>query len=203
MPFVGYSYNRNAISRDYLPKVIDGRDVMVRKYVNAGNNTEFKYGVSVHYRLFDNALTLGGNICGVTQNFHGPITDSGTYIMSFVEARYTLKGFYVSTAYNPGSRRISNFGVAHHRAFYYGQAGWGNGDLQLSVMAVCPFSSGYKSSRHEIDTRFYNGVQQEYSAIYHSRFIFSATYSFSYGKKKVNKQIDTNKPSGVESQILK
>ncbi|MBP3588957.1 MAG: hypothetical protein J6J61_00125, partial [Muribaculaceae bacterium] len=68
--------------------------------------------------------------------------------------------------------------------------------------AVRPFSS-YRDSRYEINTRYYNTVTQEYSASSHSRFIFSATYSFSYGKKKVSKEIDTDLPTGPESQILK
>lgn len=201
-PYMGFKYNRHAICYDYVPEVIGGRDVMVRKYVNAGNNTDFTYGVSMFYKLFDNALSLGANINGVTQNFHGPITDSGTYVVCHVDARYTFRDFYISALYQPGRRQISCDGVAHHRGFYYLKAGWGNGNLQLSVTAVRPFSS-YRDSRYEINTRYYNTVTQEYSASSHSRFIFSATYSFSYGKKKVSKEIDTDLPTGPESQILK
>lgn len=201
-PYMGFKYNRHAICYDYVPEVIGGRDVMVRKYVNAGNNTDFTYGVSMFYKLFDNALSLGANINGVTQNFHGPITDSGTYVVCHVDARYTIRDFYISALYQPGRRQISCDGVSHSRGFYYLKAGWGNGNLQLSVTAVRPFSS-YRSSRYEINTRYYNTVAQEYSASSHSRFIFSATYSFSYGKKKVSKEIDTDLPTGPESQILK
>ena len=80
--------------------------------------------------------------------------------------------------------------------------GWGNGNLQLSAKACNPFRKSYLSSRAEISTHFYNSDVQWYSTGFHNRFVFSATYSFSYGKKKVSKQIDTNVGSGPDSQIM-
>ncbi|MDE6137172.1 MAG: hypothetical protein K2F97_06835, partial [Muribaculaceae bacterium] len=110
---------------------------------------------------------------------------------------------YVSAYYQNKGKSISAFGFERTPDFYFFPAGWGNGNWQLSATAYRLFSTSYRGGFEEITTRYYKNFQHEYTPFYHCRFSFSATYSFSYGKKKVSHNIDTALPSGPESQILK
>ncbi|MDE6487087.1 MAG: hypothetical protein K2L76_06260 [Muribaculaceae bacterium] len=202
-PYAVWQFNDRTICRDYIPMEIDGRDVMLGKVVNSGHSNKYVYGLSANCNLFNNSLHLNANVSGTTRSVHGPFTASCTHVDCNLEARYNFSNFYVSAYYQNKGKSISAFGIERTPDFYFFTAGWGNGNWQLSATAYRLFSTSYRGGFEEITTRYYKNFQHEYTPFYHCRFSFSATYSFSYGKKKVSHNIDTALPSGPESQILK
>ena len=201
--FGSYTHTGRMITCDYLPVEVDGRDMILRKYVNDGHSNKFNYGLTANCDLLKNSLHLFASVDGTTRSVKGPFTATGTHFMCNLEARYTFSDFFISAYYQSKQKTISSLGINRIPDYYFFTVGWGNGNLQLQAMAIRPFSSSYRSNAAEYDSRYYRIHGQDYAAGYHCRFIFSATYSFSYGKKKVSKEIDTDLPTGPESQILK
>ncbi len=201
--FCRYDYSAKTLSYDYMPEVYQGRDIMVRRFVNGGNSNAWTYGAYLNSQLFENSLSLNASAQGTSKSIHGPFSASGTYFNFNLNARYTIKGFYAAVYYQSPQKSIYTFGRTRRPEFYYLQIGWGNGNLNLSATAINIFSRSYKSFRTEVETRYFQSTSTELSPSLHSRFIFSATYSFSYGKKKVSTNIDTDIPTGAQSQILK
>lgn len=202
-PYALWQFNDRSICYDYIPMEIDGKNVMLGKVVNSGHSNRYVYGMSANCNLFNNSLHLNANVNGVTHSVHGPFTASCSHFSCNFDARYNFSNFYVSAYYQNKGKSISAFGMQRLPDFYFFTAGWGNGHWQLSASAYRLFSSSYRGGIAEITTRDYTNIRQEYTPFYHCRFSFSATYSFSYGKKKVSSNIDTSLPSGPESQILK
>lgn len=197
-----YCFSERTMAHDYRPEVIDGRDVMVRTLVNGGVTNSFQYGISANWMLLNNALTITPAFQGTLKSIHGPFRVSANSILYALNARYTFSKFYVEGYYQSKTKLVSPYQIEHTRDFYYLMLGWGNGNLQLSAKACNPFRKSYLSSRAELWTRYYDSNVQWYSAGAHNRFEFTATYSLSYGKKKVSKQIDTDVAGGPESQIM-
>lgn len=198
-----YTYSDKSICADYVPMQIDGHDMMVRRFVNAGTTNKAVGGLSINSNLFDGALNLTAHVNCTYQNVNGPFSDSGAHVMCNLSARYIFANFFISAYYQSKNKTISPYGIERIPDYYFFNAGWGNGHWQLSAYAFRPFSKSYKCRTVEIYTNDYTNFRQDYSAGYHCRFALCATYSFSYGKKKVSHNIDTNLPSGPDSQILK
>lgn len=198
-----YEHSANTLCRDYLPDSYQGRDIMVCKWVNGGNTNYWTYGVHLNSYLFNNSLNINATAEASSRSIHGPFTASGTECRLNAGAKYTISNFYASAFFLCRQKSISKHGRTDTPAFYYLQIGWGNGNLNLSAVAINIFSRSYESGKREIDTPYFHSVSFDMSPILHSRFIFSATYSFSYGKKKVSTNIDTDIPTGAQSQILK
>lgn len=197
-----YDFNNHVMAYDYTPEMISGRNIMVRTLVNGGVQNEFRYGAYVNWMLLNNNLTITPAFQGSTHSIHGPFRTSGSSVFYSINARYTFSNFYVEGYYQGKTKLIMPNHIEHTRDSYYLALGWGNGNLQLSAKACNPFRTSYLSSRGELWTRYYDSNVQWYSAGFHNRFELSATYSFSYGKKKVSKQIDTDVAGGPESQIM-
>ncbi|MDE6161332.1 MAG: hypothetical protein K2F77_06715, partial [Muribaculaceae bacterium] len=201
--FVVYDHANGPTAFEYLPNVFEGRNIMVRRYVNAKLSQDLGYGLTLTSRLLDNALDFNVRLIGQTQRVQGPYSASGTSFIGVFSATYRLADFYVSAMYQTGQKQITPTGTERYPQYYSLTAGWGNGNWNISAKAICPFQKSYVASTHTISTSGYSSIRTDMSPDLRQHFLFSASYSFSYGRKKVDTYVDTNISGGVESQILK
>lgn len=197
-------HNRSkALSMEYVPLEVDGRNMMVRTPVNGGHFRELRYGVSLSSKLLDNNLKISLSGIGTYDHLTGPLATSGHHLIFNGDASYSISDFTFSALYQTSNRIYLPTRVTRLPQFYYLSAAWGNGNLHLQAYAFNIFSKSYKGAVVYRDQANYNSTTTTYSPEYHCRFMFSASYSFSYGRKKVNRHIDTNTPAAAGSQILK
>lgn len=201
--YMDFERDGNVFACDYIPATRDGRNVMIRRYVNAKSLNTLRYGLSANSFLFDNSLRLNLWIEGATEKVTGPFSASCTGLRMNVGARYVFSDFYVAAHYQLKHKAVSAMGIVHNPALYYFQAGWGNGNWQLQATAINVFSKSYRGTRTVIDTAAYRNETVSLSMGPHCRFSLSATYSFAYGKKKVSAESSVKLPAATESQILK
>lgn len=201
--YAKYFRQGNPLSYMFVPSEFDGRDVMIRRYGNGGDWDSWTYGISANAFLFNRKLSLTVNASGQSVRSRGLIPDAGTFFNMYAVAKYTISDFYVSAIYEHKSKRLSQMGRHENPALYYLVAGWGNGDWQVRARVVNPFSKSYDYGRDIIRVADYQSDITQHGVNYHCRFNLSVTYSFSYGKKKVNAGESVSAPSGVESQMLK
>lgn len=198
-----YMRQGNPLSYAFISSEYDGRDVMIRKYGNGGDWDAWTYGISANAFLIDRKLSLAVNAYGKSMTSRSLIPGSGTVFFMFANARYTISDFYVSVIYQHKYKSISQMGTVESPALYAFLAGWGNGNWQLQAMVANPFRKSFDSDRFIIDVDNYHSDITQKSVTDHCRFSLSATYSFSYGKKKVSASEGISGPAGVESQMLK
>ncbi len=193
----------NPTTQIYVPVTDNpGKPLMIRHTVNNGFNNSFNYGLTGTLNLLNNSLVVKGSASFETIAQHGGIGYHGTVPVFNVQASYSWKDFYAMATWR-NSRKFVYMDETRKAPQYYNfTLGWGNGDLNISANAICPFSSSYKGIERNIETQNYRLRDYAFSPVYHRTFEFVVSYSFSYGKKVSGSDMPS-KLEGVQSGILK
>ncbi len=173
----------NMIVDRYTPEIYQGHPIMVRSWLNHGFMNTHNYGINLSVKCLNSNLRLNGGIRGNSVARHSLQNYSATHLNFFGQAMYIFGQFYASASYNYHRTNISNSSISKTPAYYSLEAGWGNGNWNISATAFNPSVSSYKSGYSLIDTAEFSSRNQSYSSAYHRLFVLNVSYSFSYGKK--------------------
>ncbi len=200
--FANYQYMWKLLAAMYEPMVVDGREYMFSTTVNNGHQNVLNYGIAVGVHPV-NGLSLRANLNARTAMIRSLTRYDGTELTYNIQATYSFSKFYLSAYYTSRSKFVDYNYISTTPQFYGLQAGWSNGNLNISATARNPFTSSYKGKVMTLDRDNYNVWTADYSNMFHRSFEVSLTYSFGYGKKKINRDNEAQSPGSVESGILR
>lgn len=200
--YSGFWRQSNPIVSVYAPLADSATPVMVQSYENRGFINQFNYGGAASLRLFGNSLNLRAGLQGASTSYHGLINLSRNTVSFNGQAIYSYKQFYAIASYQSADRSLGLQNASRVPSFYYLQAGWGNGTINVSAAALNVFRSDWIG--RTVDTIAHNYLSRSValSESYHRKFQITLTYTFSYGKK-VQPGQSPEAVQGASSGILK
>lgn len=196
-----FSRQSNPISDTYTPLAESATPVMVRSYANNGYFNNWSYGAAVALRLLDGDLSCRVGLEGNSYDRHGVQNYRDTYLSITAMATYSIKDFYFTGYFQPRSRQINVGAIAEIPEYYFLEAGWGNGNLNVSLRANNFFRTSWNGIKNTIITDTYRQSSTALTAIYHRWFGVSVSYSIPYGKKISDRQ-GVYVPASAASAIM-
>lgn len=182
--FVSYSRQTKPMDYKFIPTEIDGREMMLRTYVKDGYFQELKTGLSATLRLFDNSLSLTGNMSVGALRRGGFRKYDRTVVNAGLAAVYYIGDFYLYGSYEFAEKRSSVFINREDLPSYYQiAAGWSKKGWNLSVDIKNPFRSNYRKNTVCTIYDNYSSFSTYFGTAYRRQFWINATYTISYGKK--------------------
>lgn len=181
----------------------DGR-ALLRTYTNDGNYIQSKIGVSASVKFFGNTLELYVNPEGYFNRSTGIFDKSYNSLRIYAQATCYLDQFYITACYqSPDKLMFSDCSWTYKSRDYYAlQAGWGNTDWNIRLLAYNFFNRHWDISDQYTESPFYNEHKVYYDTTYHARLSLSVSYTFGYGKK-VRRGNEVGEQSGASSAIMK
>ena len=198
---VGYNRLSNIITESYERSSYDGREIILRGYANMPHFDRLNYGVSLSGRFLSNSLTGTVRVGGEYADRHTTTKRSMNALNYSADITWFHGNWYVSGGYESERKRLTDTGWTNMHPIYYLSAGWGNGEWNLNVGVVNPFSDSWEYMKSWIESPVYNSMSTGYNFTCHCRIQISAAWSISYGKK-VEQKTDLNAPEQATSAIL-
>lgn len=180
----------------------DGRPLLVSSTENSGFQNILTAGLSANYSLLRNTLYLGANMEYSCMRRHGIQNMASDWVTFSAFATYYLGNFYIQPYYSHSSRGYSNASVSAAPASYQVKLGWSNGPLNISAAAMNFAKSDWKSGETWMESMGYRRHDITYGGFAHRSFMVSLSYTFSYGKKITQENINAPQ-STIQSGILK
>lgn len=196
-------YEGNPDKQAYEYYTLPGYDGLVRRMVNSGNFHAYRGWLSTTVRLFNNSLSLQGQVRVQKAVFTGADGGHWTWVNGWVQAVYYLGNFSFVANYITPSREINGYShgqtvrykSAYGVALGYGSAGW---NINLSYYNWFNRGRIYTDS----DSGRYAATGWEWNSQCAPNLNLSVTYTFGYGKK-INTNNELRQDGRIDSAILK
>ncbi len=163
----------------------DNGRILVRRYVNDGNFSQFNVGTSANLSLLNRSLQISCQPEGRFFHTTGIYERRVNCLALSANISYYIRNFYFTAHYRTASH-ILDPGlnqIVRDRDHYFIMAGWGNGNWNIRMTAYDFFRTGWTYSTAEIDTPLYHNNMTRYGQSGHSSISLSVSYSFGYGKR--------------------
>lgn len=175
----------------YTPTEINGREMMLRSYEKEGYFQNVSEGVGVTARLFGNSLTLQGQAQVSSYRKGGSLPYERTVINGSISANYYLDNVYFSGIYEFAERESNlNERMYDRPCYYLFSAGWSGKGWNLSVRMSNIFRSDFKKGCAYMEYANYQASTTYFGSAYRRNIWLNATYTFKYGKKLREENID-------------
>lgn len=161
----------------------DGRDIVVRSYTNAGYLSNLRLGISGTLRLLDNNLFVKGSVIQYYYKQGAPTEIDSWPVSLSVQANYHIKNFSISAFWEKSSENVSIFETKRCPQNYFLALNYGKGNFIATVICRNLFNDSWRTSESLYHSTPVNYEVQKFGNGYHRSFVFSLSYSFSYGKK--------------------
>ena len=200
--FVNYLGNYDRVVTIY--DLYNDECSIISTYRNSGDYTKLQVGINATLKLLDNSLLFQirpslnhFSSTGYIESYHTPFICSlyGQYYWR----DFRFSGYYATRNYamNPKTS-----GYSTSRSNYQIQIGWANELWNVALSANNFFRYSYDGSWGELNTPIYTKKIISYNSNQHAYIMFSAIYTFSYGKK-INRKNEINAIEESETAILK
>ena len=199
---VGYYRANNVLCETYDRSEYDGREIIVRSYANWPHMDKLDYGVSLSGRFLSNSLTGTVRVGGQYADRNTISKKSMNTFNYSANLNWMHGNWYVGASYQSSNKTLTETGWSKGLPMYYIGGGWGNGEWNVGVLVINPFTDGWVSSKMCIDSPVYHSLMTSYNWNSHRRIEISASWSISYGKK-VDQRMDLNAPAEASSSILR
>ncbi len=187
----------------YLP-YLDGTAVL-RTVENSGNYANEYAGLSFTSRLLGSALVLNFKPQLWLYQTTGEYAERRAAFLYNLSAGYYFGPFYASAYFHSGDDMLVQYSMTSSRtktrSTWGLSLGWGNGKWTLRASAQNPFRRSWRGDESWLNGRYFTAHQTEFSRSSHQWFQFTATYTFSYGKK-VRKGDEVTADPEANSAIL-
>lgn len=171
----------NAMSTVYSP-YLDGHAIL-RTSINSGNENNFTLSGSVTWRPLGGKLQLQLRPMYYFYSYTLSGRKRGTFALK-ANASYYMGNFYVSGYFQLGTKtQTGPYELFRSKNWYTLEAGWSNGDWNLSASISNLHRSGWGSYITDLDTDYYKSWSQGINVTFHRQLELSASYTFGYGKK--------------------
>lgn len=189
--FSQFNHHTRPMVYVYTPTEINGREMMLRSYEKDGYFQTFSEGVGVTARLFGNSLTLQGQAQVSSYRKGGSLSYTRTVINGNISANYYLGNVYFSGMFEFAEKESNLLERMYDRPCYYLiSAGWSGKGLNLSVRLSNIFRSDFKKGWTYMEYENYRAATTYYGSAYRRNIWLNATYTFRYGKKLREENID-------------
>lgn len=189
--FSHFNHHTRPMVYVYTPTEINGREMMLRSYEKDGYFQTFSEGVGVTARLFGNSLTLQGQAQVSSYRKGGSLPYSRTVINGNISANYYLGNVYFSGMFEFAEKESNLLERMYDRPCYYLlSAGWSGKGWNLSVRLSNIFRSDFKKGWTYMEYDNYRAATTYYGSAYRRNIWLNATYTFRYGKKLCEENID-------------
>lgn len=189
--FSFYSHDIRPMVYVYTPAEINGREMMLRSYKKDGYFQNMSEGVSVTARLLGNSLSLQGQAQVSSYRKGGTFPYSRTVVNGSISANYYLGHFYFNGMYEFAQKESNLTERIYDRPCYYLlSAGWSEKGWNVSVRLSNIFRSDFKKGWSYMEYENYRATATYYGSAYRRNIWLNATYTFRYGKKISEENID-------------
>lgn len=191
-------YKRHIRPMDYIfyPTEINGREMMLRTYIKEGYFQIITEGIGATVRLFDNSLTLQGDVKVASYRKGGRMPYQRTVVNSSLSANYYFGNFYLRGYFEFGEKETTRSERYYDRPCYYLlSGGWGIKGWRISVDLKNIFRSDYLKGESYMDYGNYRAYNSYYGIPYRRNIMFNISYTFKYGKKVREENIDRGSSS--------
>ena len=177
---------------------------LLRKYFNNGDFINGTIGVSASVKLLNNSLQFYLSPQILFYRSTGIYNESLNAFQCYAQATYYLNNFYFQAFYKtPDKSMLENApAITKTRNFYGLIIGWGNSKWNLRLSAYNIFNKKWESGDTWISSPLYSEHKITYGDAPHARILFSATFTFGYGKK-IQPGDEVGAQSGAGSAIIK
>lgn len=156
---------------------------------------------NLNVRLFNNKLTLHGDVSCYKDMFHGFESKRLTYVRPRVDASWYFGNCSLSMLYYGAEKYLSNGGYQTVKTDHQYELGfsYGNGNINLSVNLSNPFNK-YRKRYITSDFDAYKSSLINWER--GRNLSISMVYTFDYGKK-VSRGIEISQENIYDSSIMK
>ena len=199
--YATYTRHTKPMDYKYIPTMIDGREMMLRTNVKDGYFQDIEAGVSATIRLFDNSLTIRGDMAFDAYRRGGSRRYTLNVVNGNLSASYYIGDFYFSAMYIFGNKRASVYTVKEDLPSYYNvSGGWSRNGWNLQAEVTNPFRYGKKQQTEYTFYDNYTRIETYFGSHCRCQFWLKATYTIGYGKKL--KADNIGKGSSISSGIV-
>ena len=174
-------YNRAVALYD----IYDEGRYIIRTFRNSGDFTRTQVGVNATLKLLDNKLIF--QIRPALNNYSstGDIDEECTKFSCSLYGQYYWNDFRISAYYATRNHAMNQMtgGYNTNRSNYQMQVGWANGSWNIGLSVNNFLRYKYDDGCGTLNTPLYSKKIISYSSNAHAYMMFSATYTFGYGKK--------------------
>ncbi len=198
-----FSKHRNTAVYRWTPSTDgEGRPVMIQSYTNNGSFTSTTPTLSLTGRFLKRSLVTSLSVRPTFYRQSGQ-RHLDTSILSWTAGvTYYKSKFNVGARYSSPGRFYSAFMETINRESYNIFVGYSHKNLVVRAYAINFLSDSWKGGRSVTDGDIYYNLRQNYSSSAHRNFMFTLTYSLSYGKK-VKADEALKRVEATQSGILK
>lgn len=197
-----YSRFTNRCVAIYTPSAPQG--TMLRHYVNGGDYSAGMLGVNATGRFFRGTLIINAMPQLWLYHTSGDYQANLNDINGRIQISYYPGNFYFTGSYTLQRKYPATQAEYHERipAIYQLQAGWGNGNWNITLTAFNFFRNSWESSRQTLSSQWYDYNRINFSSAYHRYFEIGIRYTIGYGKK-VDRRNEVSSGDEAKSAILK
>ncbi len=197
-----YQLQNNPVVSDFEPTRINGRDIMLRTFVNDGFYDCTRFRLNMTGRYFDSRLVLQTGMTLSHQRKTGLSSYSLWAPSIWAKGVFYAGNFLFSVYYQSDSQASSPGSIIYKSPYYYScSAAYAINDLYVELALTDIFNTRYRSDIMTFDSPNYSYYKTNYDNTYHQYVKLSVTWSIGYGKK-VDRRDETGSISGGSSIIL-
>ncbi len=199
-PYVSYSEIFDRITLVYSPYASG----VLMQWQNVGNYKRLESGVNASYSLLNGKLSLNANPKALDFFSLGTDTKSYSAFAMDLGAMYMSGNFRFTANWATIQKALGTDGEKNRlpSRFDIG-ASWFKGAWSISMKLANLFRSNWKAGSSSLVTHYYEYNRVDLGTDYHRACMLSATYTFDYGKKKVDHSQDVRREAYRNSAILK
>lgn len=199
-PYVNYSGIFDRIMLVYSPY----GDGLLMQWQNVGNFKRMETGVSTSYSMAKGKLSVSAT--PKMLNFFSVGTTIRSYNAFAMDlgAMMMVGNFRLTANWGAVQKSMDDDGATNRLPSRFDAgASWMKGAWSISLKLSNPFRSNWKAGSKNLTTRYYDYAQVNYGIEYHRSCMVTASYTFDYGKKKVDHVQEVRREAYSNSAILK
>ena len=199
-PYMSYSEIFDRITLVYSPY----QSGLLMQWQNVGNYKRLESGVNASYSLLKGRLSLNANPKALNFFSLGTATRSYSAFAMDLGAMYMAGNFRFTANWATIQKTLGTDGEKNRlpSRFDIG-ASWFKGAWSVGLKLANIFRSNWNAGSTSLATRYYEYDRHNLGVDYHRSCMVSATYTFDYGKKKVDHTQDIRREAYSNSAILK
>lgn len=151
-----------------------------------GSFAQGKYGVTGTLRFLDRTLVFTGQIAQILNHNGNPYNVNHSYVDWYTRVRYYLKDWTFTLTYISGNASADGCmnGIWHRaKSDWYVTFGWAKSGWNVRADVINFSRWNWRSAIQEMNSKYYDTIQQFYDGQSHALIQLSATYTFGFGKK--------------------
>lgn len=177
---------------------------ILMQWQNVGNYKRLESGVNASYSVLNGKLSFNANPKALNFFSLGTAPRSYSAFAMDLGAMYMIGNFRLDANWGAVQKELSQDGEKSRlpSKFDIG-ASWYKGAWSVSLRLANLFRSNWNTGSTSLVTHYYEYERHNLGTDYHRSCMVSATYTFDYGKKKVDHSQDARREAYSNSAILK